>query len=527
MPHSDLRIRETNEIDRLAATYICSEEPARPGHGPRHRVDIIPPSKGSSGSYLSSLLEVFLPVGYPHSVSEDYIDCHKAYIPKSRKYGDAEVILLSGDLSSAPGTRLLVLIDPCGVENANLNACGLPPSSKGLLASRAVLQGVGVGDSTASPTAALLLSVFQDSMGRIATILFAHRLGTSIEPECKMYRLAADVFNDSAMIFDCMSPIFPKPLRVILLSLSSVLRALCGVAAGSAKASLSVHFARRANLGELNAKDSSQETVISLLGMLVGSVVVSHISTPLATWITLLSLLSIHLATNYAAVRAVKMTTLNRQRANIVFSTLFNEGRALTPDQVSRRERIFERDGILRWKASSTTYGSCQIGAAMRDLFLSIGDSTSSGNYIRDIHVDIRTLIKIFEQENYILWYNKESRRATIVLKAHATPATQLKAWSHALIVSRLVSLESLLKQDGQLVREKTQLITQREKNANPEEGEGGAPTTMLAILQRTLSSHSGNFSDWTVRLGSVGWDLNTPVLETRPGTRLEVERDD
>ena len=113
--------------------------------------------------------------------------------------------------------------------------------------------GVGVGDASASPTAALLLSVLQESMGRIATILFAHKLGTSLEPECKMYRLAADVFNDTAMMLDCLSPALPKAPRVLLLSFSSVLRALCGVAAGSSKASLSAHFAKWGNLGELNA----------------------------------------------------------------------------------------------------------------------------------------------------------------------------------------------------------------------------------------------------------------------------------
>lgn len=110
-----------------------------------------------------------------------------------------------------------------------------------------------MGDANASPTAALLLSVLQDSTGRIATILFAHKLGTSLEPECKMYRLAADVFNDAAMILDCLSPSFPKMPRVILLSFSGILRALCGVAAGSSKASLSAHFATQGNLGELNA----------------------------------------------------------------------------------------------------------------------------------------------------------------------------------------------------------------------------------------------------------------------------------
>ena len=117
--------------------------------------------------------------------------------------------------------------------------------------------GVGVGDASASPTAALLLSVLQESMGRIATILFAHKLGTSLEPECKMYRLAADIFNDTAMILDCLSPAFPKAARVLILSFSSVLRSLCGVCAGSAKASLSAHFAKRGNLGELNAVSRS------------------------------------------------------------------------------------------------------------------------------------------------------------------------------------------------------------------------------------------------------------------------------
>lgn len=68
-----------------------------------------------------------------------------------------------------------------------------------------------------------------------------------------MYRLAADVFNDAAMILDCLSPALPRGPRVVLLSFSSVLRALCGVAAGSSKASLSAHFAKWGNLGELNA----------------------------------------------------------------------------------------------------------------------------------------------------------------------------------------------------------------------------------------------------------------------------------
>lgn len=110
-----------------------------------------------------------------------------------------------------------------------------------------------MGDATARPQDALLLSIVQESLGRVATILFAHRFGTAIEPECKMYRLLADVFNDLAMVLDCASPAFPTRVRVGVLAGGSVLRALTGVCAGSAKGCLSAHFAKAGNLGELNA----------------------------------------------------------------------------------------------------------------------------------------------------------------------------------------------------------------------------------------------------------------------------------
>jgi Vitamin B6 photo-protection and homoeostasis len=91
-------------------------------------------------------------------------------------------------------------------------------------------------------------------VSRLATILFAYRFGTALEAETKRYRLAADVFNDSAMILDCLSPAFPRSVRILMLCMSGALRAACGVAGGGSKASLSVHFARTGNVGELNAK---------------------------------------------------------------------------------------------------------------------------------------------------------------------------------------------------------------------------------------------------------------------------------
>ncbi|KAL8980989.1 MAG: hypothetical protein Q9205_004092 [Flavoplaca limonia] len=367
------------------------------------------------GSSWTRLLGVFLPSGYPHSVTDDYI--------KYQIYDSLQAF---------------------------------SSSIAGLLSSRAVLQGVGVGDANASPTTALLLSILQESTGRIATIIFAHRLGTSLEPECKMYRLAADIFNDAAMLLDCLSPALPRGPRVLLLSSSSMLRALCGVAAGSSKASLSAHFAKWGNLGELNAVSQQHTLLIAMVrsrpnvaserlkpgnynffngnaGMPVaGSVVVSYVSSPITTWTCLILLLSIHLAMNRAAVRAVMLHSLNRQRANLVISTYLDRDKVLTPKEVSVQEWIFEWDGVLRWRSSSPL-AAARIGSSLQVLLASLGParkrSQRTGS-IRDTEARLTRLIRLYSQEEFLVWYDAPQRLGHIILKEGAAAESQLKAWA-------------------------------------------------------------------------------------------------
>jgi hypothetical protein len=360
---------------------------------------------------------------------------------------------------------------------------------------------VGVGDSSASPTAALILSIIQESAGRIATIIFAWRFGTSLEPECKMYRLLADILNDFAFVLDCLSPAFPKPVRVLILSFSSVLRALCGVAAGSAKASLSAHFARWGNLGELNAKDSSQETVISLLGMLVGSVVVQWVTSPFATWTTLILLLSIHLETNRRAVRAVSMRTLNRQRANLVYHHL-RHGHVPSPKEVSNQERIFEQPGVLRG-AAGEAIGVCQLGASMSVFLKSIASPHPTTSSTSVPGTALTKLLKPFHDANYVMWYDplSFSRKVSvhIALKKDATAVDQLMAWWHAVALA--------------------EASHQQDKPAS-ERAENDSST----LLERSMAASSTLLKEHESALRELGWDLDTGALETGSNTRLTIK---
>ena len=123
--------------------------------------------------------------------------------------------------------------------------------------------------------------LLQHRSNNLLAILSAYFIGSALYPEAKTYRLLADILNDTAVILDTLSPLLNTfksipGLRVSALCLSAAFKSLCGISAGGAKAAIAIHFATPVNgkgdVGDLNAKDTSKETVLSLLGMLVSKI---------------------------------------------------------------------------------------------------------------------------------------------------------------------------------------------------------------------------------------------------------------
>jgi len=233
--------------------------------------------------------------------------------------------------------------------------------------------------------------------------------------------------------------------------------------------------------------------------------VVSHITSTLATWVALISLLAIHLATNYKAVRCVAMHTLNRQRTNIVFSTFQEIGTILTPKQTSRRERILERSGVLRW-ADSSVLGHAVIGVPFATLLTSLAaaDGHRPMGLVEDENsiARLEEFASIFRMQKYLLWPAASSRtsapKVLICLKSGATAYDQVKAWCHALMVAKELSRRSY-----------------REKHDGYDE--------KIGLVQATTSVMNETFADMAKRMVETGWDLDTACIETATGVRLTV----
>uniref|UniRef100_A0A914UPW7 RUS family member 1 n=1 Tax=Plectus sambesii TaxID=2011161 RepID=A0A914UPW7_9BILA len=164
------------------------------GHTQRRR------SNQFSLSYFKAFfMDVFLPQGYPESVTDDYME-----------YQMWDTIQ------------------------------AFASSITGALATEAVLKGAGVGDETATALAATMTWLMKDGTGMVGRIIFAWARGTQLDSDCKKWRLVADILNDTAIMIDLLAPHF-RFIFTYLVCLSSLCRSIVGVAGGATRAALTQH----------------------------------------------------------------------------------------------------------------------------------------------------------------------------------------------------------------------------------------------------------------------------------------------
>ncbi|XP_037084942.1 LOW QUALITY PROTEIN: RUS family member 1-like [Pollicipes pollicipes] len=236
---------------------------------------------------LGTLREVFLPQGYPDSVSDDYLEYQ--------------------------------VWDTLQAFCSNIT---------GALATRAVLHGMGVGDADATPLAATITWLLKDGMGMAGQIVFAWLSSSGLDARCKQWRLFADVLNDAAICLELAAPAFgPYVFKVAVIG-AGLAKSLVGVAGGATRAAITQHQALRSNMADLSVKDGSQERVVNLVGLLATMALLPLVAAgSAASWLVFLLFTVLHVYTNYRAVCAVRMASLNMPRLSLVLAAVLAGGR--------------------------------------------------------------------------------------------------------------------------------------------------------------------------------------------------------
>lgn len=211
---------------------------------------------------------------------------------------------------------------------------------RGMAASQATLQGIGVGSAVATPAAAVLTFFFRDIIGLLTGVLFAAAQSRSFDANAKQWRFTADVANDIGLLVDLAAPAVPAAF-LPLACLGAICRTITGVAGGATRMALTSHFALQDNAADIAAKEGSQETAVTLIGMFLGLGLTRLFAWNVAiAWIAFMGLTVIHVYANWKAMRCLRLTRLNPARLDILLENYTKHGRCPTPEEVARREGL-------------------------------------------------------------------------------------------------------------------------------------------------------------------------------------------
>jgi hypothetical protein len=263
-----------------------------------------PRSKSLREAVLSKDLKFWshkalLPVGYPDSVTKNYI--------KFVKLNMAQVVCISL-------TRIL--------------------------STQAMLLAVGLGQGGALPMAAVMSWLLKDGLGHLGSVLAGTSINVKFDSDPKKYKFISMSLGQGANLLAILS--LAKPgMFLVLTALSSALSRIGTLAVTASRARIYENFSARGNLGDLMRCSQAQSTVATLIGTGIGIMLSPIVGTDVNSILSVFAPVSVAThALAYKAVSVIELPTLNVQRMHLVMETWVNERRAPTCSEVATREGI-------------------------------------------------------------------------------------------------------------------------------------------------------------------------------------------
>lgn len=293
---------------------------------------------------------------------------------------------------------------------------------RGILTSQAMLAGVGVGQQAATPLSAVFQFFLRDLSGMLGGIGFAFFQGAKLDVYAKQWRLFADCLNNVGLALELASPAFPS-MFLAMACLGSIARAITGVAGGSTRAALTLHFAKKNNAADISAKEGTQETATTLIGMLVGMGLTRCLQgSAVLLWITFLSLTVLHVYANIRAMRSLVLSSLNPSRLQLLVDTFYSQGNLMSPANMAQVEPLAPPP-VQKLLAQAAGQGpSVVMGASLLHLAAMSRMSTQA-------------LCQTASDQPYILSFCQE--QVHVVLSRDISPRDSIKAFVHAQILCR------------------------------------------------------------------------------------------
>lgn len=407
--------------------------------------------------------DLFLPIGYPNSVAEGYLEY--------QFYDSLQ---------------------------------GLCSYLRGVVSTSAVLSATGVGNAHATAMSAAMTWAVRDGLGMIGGLLFSYIASPYFDSYVKEFRLLADISNDIGLTLDMALPWLLRqrwtssllilnsdylPSSYLVLTSSSMLcKVVCGMAAGATKGNITDHFAITGNRADCQAKESTQETLVSLVGMCCGVFLAKVLhclensskvdntsinsscgdSTELSTmcsnnvntamnvdvqfisWSIFIFLTLIHVWANYIGMQMMRLRTLNRERAKLALHSLVEYSASCVyemQNSILKKKPQFDLADVMQKKASEFVLPPSAVSESLLKSVCGIFREgrirlrVRLNDMVRRNATNSNLIHDHFKGEKYLIFVQGIGQECTIAVMLHvaANERDELQAFVHAHILCRYI----------------------------------------------------------------------------------------
>lgn len=326
----------------------------------------------SPSKNVTDLLKgLILPVGYPDSVTPDYL-AYQLWAVPSHITGWMGSSLITSSLLAAVGLK--------------------------------------AGAGTAAAGAASIRWITKDGIGAIGRLLVsAGRGGTVFDEDPKRWRLIAEGFTTTGRALEIATAVFPQQF-VLLAGLGNFTKAVGKGMGNPCFRIIQTHFAKDNNVGDVAAKEQVWEVVAQLIGLALSIALLNGIDATgdptNAVW-AWVAIQSVHVALRYKSLSVIQLPTLNQKRSCALVNA------HLQGQQLPDVQRGNSEEAMIAGPASCSPH--VHFGCTVSSAF----DNASATE-------QLLSLAELYAEERYMLvWQGSEGQ---VLLKTTARPVDTLRA---------------------------------------------------------------------------------------------------
>lgn len=189
--------------------------------------------------------------------------------------------------------------------------------------------------------AAVISWVLKEGLGRVGKMVWAGSMGKDFDVDPKRWRYRSALLYAIGNGLEIVTQIFPASFLLFATAANSMKQVSMLTSSACRNAMYRSFGERSQNIANITAKGEAQIVVADLIGMATGIYLSRLIGASRIHVLGAYSILTVmDLFGVYMELRQVVFRSLNAERSSIVINRMFNDGRYLTPSQVSRKESI-------------------------------------------------------------------------------------------------------------------------------------------------------------------------------------------